>query len=176
MVERYGLQVRLAEVEDAEFILALRTDSRLSRHISATSPDLEQQRDWLRRYKLREAEGKEYYFIIQLNNNPIGTFRLYDIEGDSFVSGSWVFSPDSPAGASILGEIICKEIAYENLGLKHNRGDVRKDNRQVLRYNMSYFPVVTGEDELNVYLEFTRENFEKYKQKHIALCQRLMNR
>jgi len=175
IIERYGLRVRLATVDDAEFILALRTDPRLSRHISPTKPDISVQRDWLQRYKEREAIGKEYYFIIQHKERPIGTFRLYDISGDSFVSGSWVFSPDSPAGASILGEIICKEFAYENLGLKHNHGDVRKDNRQVLRYNLSYNPTITGEDDENVYLEFDKESFYREKEKHIKLCMRVMN-
>jgi len=174
IIERYGLQVRLATIDDAEFILSLRTDDRLARHISTTSPDLSQQRKWLQQYKQREAEGKEYYFIIQHKQRPIGTFRLYDIEGDHFVSGSWVFSPDSPAGASILGEIICKEIAYENLKLNHNRGDVRKDNRQVMRYNLSYHPTITGEDDKNVYMEFDKNIFYKEKEKHISLCEKIM--
>jgi len=174
LVERYGLQVRLAREDDAEFILSLRTDPRLGRHISATAPDIDRQRIWLRDYKLREAEGREFYFIISLEGRPIGTFRLYNIDGDRFESGSWVFDPQSPPGASILGDIICKEIAYDTLGLLHDRGDVRRDNRQVMRYNLSWEPTITGEDEQNVYMEFTKENFNRIKPKHIALCTRVM--
>jgi hypothetical protein len=173
-VERYGLQVRLVNESDAEFILSLRTDSRLGRYISNTSSDIEQQRQWIRAYEQRKENGIEYYFIIQLQGKPIGTFRLYNIEGDKFVSGSWVFSPDSPVGASILGDIICREIAFDDLGLKRDIGDVRKDNKLVLRYNMSYEPIITGEDDLNIYLEISKQNFDKMKLKHIALCCKLM--
>jgi hypothetical protein len=173
-IERYGLQVRLVRFSDAEFIVALRTDPRLSKYISSTSSDIEQQRQWIRNYKQREADGMEYYFIIQLQGKPVGTSRLYDIEGNKFVSGSWVFSPQSPPGASILGGIICKEIAFDVLGLERDIGDVRKSNKRVLRYNMSYEPVITGEDDLNIYLEFSKENFNKHKSKHIEFALKVM--
>src|SRR5574343_1279846 len=41
---------------DAEFIVGLRTDERKSRHLSATSPDVQRQRDWLAAYAGREGE------------------------------------------------------------------------------------------------------------------------
>lgn len=41
--ERYGLKYRLIEVEDAEFIVKLRTNKRLSRYIHSTSNDIAKQ-------------------------------------------------------------------------------------------------------------------------------------
>ena len=38
-LEKYGLEVRFVEEKDAQFILGLRTDSRLGRYISETSLD-----------------------------------------------------------------------------------------------------------------------------------------
>ncbi|MCJ2367251.1 GNAT family N-acetyltransferase, partial [Aeromonas dhakensis] len=69
------ISVRLIDVGDAEFILSLRTDGRLNRHLSQTSSSLEQQRDWIKNYKERESQGDEYYFIIYRNDNneAVGT-------------------------------------------------------------------------------------------------------
>jgi hypothetical protein len=90
------------------------------------------------------------------------------------VSGSWLFSPDSPTGASILGGIICKEIAYEELGLERDFGDTRKNNKRVLRYNMSYEPEIIGEDETTVYFLFSKEKFNKIKLGYIEQCTKIM--
>lgn len=173
-IERYGLQVRLVQIDDAEFIVSLRTDPRLSHHISSTSPDIEQQRQWIIDYKKREEAGIEYYFLIQVDGIPIGTDRIYNIDGNKFMSGSWIFSTEAPIGASVLGGIICKEIAYNELGLERDTADIRKDNKRVIRYNMSYEPTITGEDDLNIYLEFSKEKFNKTKLKHIAQCTKAM--
>jgi hypothetical protein len=173
-LERYGLQVRLVTENDAQFIVDLRTDSRLSKHISITSSDIGKQQQWIQNYKQREEEGEEYYFIIQLDGVPIGTYRLYNIEGDRFTSGSWLFSSESPTGASILGALLCKEIAYNELGLKRDFGDTRKDNKRVLRHNMTFEPVIVGEDELNLYFETPKENFERIKVKYIEQCTKVM--
>ena len=173
-VERYGLQVRLVNEDDAEFIVDLRTNPRLNHYISNTSSDVNKQKEWITNYKKREELGVEYYFIIQLEGIPIGTYRIYNIENNKFVSGSWVFSPDAPVGASILGSIICKEIAYEELNLERDIADVRKDNKRVMRHNMSFEPVVTGEDEENIYLEFSKEKFNQIKLKYISQCTKVM--
>ena len=58
-IHRYGITLRPVEVTDAEFILELRTDKRLGQFLSTTSPDLDQQREWIRGYKKREAVGEE---------------------------------------------------------------------------------------------------------------------
>ena len=62
-IERYGLNVRLVEEKDAGFILSLRTNPKLSRYIHNTDDSLDKQRQWIRDYKKRELEGKDYYFI-----------------------------------------------------------------------------------------------------------------
>ena len=62
-LESYDIHTRLVNEDDAEFIIDLRTDKDLSRYIHDTSPDLDNQIQWIREYKKREAEGKEYYFI-----------------------------------------------------------------------------------------------------------------
>ena len=79
------LVFRDAGVEDAAFIFSLRTDSEKSRFLSAVSNDLADQQAWLVRYaKLTD----QAYFIIEYQNQPIGTVRLYDPQGESFCWGS----------------------------------------------------------------------------------------
>ena len=66
---RYGIDARLVQVDDAEFILGLRTNEKLSRYIHATSNDIEQQKSWMRSYKERESKGEDYYFIYNIIYN-----------------------------------------------------------------------------------------------------------
>ena len=70
-IEKYGLSVRLVNEDDAELIIKLRTDPVLGKYIHATSPDIEQQRAWIRAYKKRESEGLEYYFIFYKDGKPL---------------------------------------------------------------------------------------------------------
>lgn len=62
-LDKYNLQVRFVQEEDAEFITKLRTDVRLSRFIHQIEDDVEGQKKWIRDYKEREALGIDYYFI-----------------------------------------------------------------------------------------------------------------
>ena len=62
-IEKYGLKARLVEEQDAAFILSLRTDPKLSRFLHPTENDEEKQRAYIRGYKEREKQGKDYYFI-----------------------------------------------------------------------------------------------------------------
>ena len=55
-IEKYGCYYRLVEIKDAEFIMSLRTNEKLSRYINETNNKLKDQSDWLKDYKLREAQ------------------------------------------------------------------------------------------------------------------------
>ena len=173
-LERYGLQVRFVEEKDAEFIVTLRTAPRLSKHIHVTSPDVEQQKQWIRNYKLREAQGLDYYFIFSINDKPQGLARIYDITEDTFTQGSWVFSPNAVLGASVLGNIISSEIGFEFLEKKIEYSDARKDNN-THRYVKSFHPEILKTDELSIYYKILPDGFNQGKKKHIELCMKLIN-
>lgn len=173
-LDRYGIHVRLVNEDDAYFIVKLRTDARLGRYIHQTSESVELQRKWIRDYKKREVAGYEYYFVFSFQGMDCGVARLYDIKGVDFVSGSWVFSPNAPVGVSILGSILTKEIAYEFLHLENDYADMRKDNKSVVRFNMSFEPEILREDEENIYVKFDRIKFEQHKTKHINLCMKVL--
>jgi len=172
-LDRYGLQVRLVIEEDAEFIVFLRTDTRLNQHINATSTDIEQQKQWIRNYKLREEQGLDYYFLFLINNKPQGLARIYDITENTFTQGSWIFSPDAVLGASVLGNIISSEIGFEFLEKKIEYSDSRKDTT-THRYVRAFNPEIITTDELNIYYKILPEGFMQGKKKYIDLCMKTM--
>lgn len=169
-LERYGIHVRLVSEADSPFILTLRTDEKLGRFIHATSPDVQQQIEWTRKYKEREKQGEDYYFVFEKpKGNPLGVCRIYDINNDNFTIGSWLFKKDAPVGAAILGDIITREIAFSLFPHSILNFDVRKANLNVNRYQATYKPQIVREDELSYYYTCSKENFEKYKKLHLRM-------
>ena len=67
------LSFRDASLDDAAFILSLRTDTEKSRYLSAVSGDLAAQQARLKRYAQTDQLA---YFIIEYHDVPIGTVRL----------------------------------------------------------------------------------------------------
>ena len=168
--ERYGLHVRFVNETDAEFIVRLRTDEKLSRYIHATSPDVDGQVAWIRQYKQRQAAGEDFYFMFE---KPVGVragvCRIYDIKPGEFTVGSWLFSPEAPIGSAILADIITREIAYELFPDSVHHFDVKRLNTSVNRYNETYKSELIAQDEWTNYYICSKENFEKYKKLHLRM-------
>lgn len=118
-LNKYGLNVRLVEEDDAEFIVKLRTDFKNSKFIHDTDASISKQCEWIKSYKEREEEGREYYFIFSNENYiPVGLYRLYNIHDNTFTGGSWVFINNCNPSYPILASIIAFEIAYKMLNLE----------------------------------------------------------
>lgn len=167
-ITRYGLTLRLVDENDALFIHKLRTDPALGQHLSTTSSDPEDQVRWIRRYKERESDGLEYYFISAAQNGERwGTTRLSEISSSSFELGSWLFDRNAPSGTAIKADIITKEIGFEMLGVKNCTFNVRKENKSVLKYHLLFNPIVVDEDELNIFFMLKLEDFVKSKNRFI---------
>lgn len=165
---RYGITIRLVNESDAAFIVKLRTDPRLGRYINPTKNDIETQIQWIKDYKLREAKSIEYYFVFSIEGNRVGVNRVYEIKENSFVSGSWVFSPDAPLGAAVISNIFMKELIFENTSLTKFYGDVRKKNKQVVKYHKMFSSTFTHEDDINYYFYVTKEDFYNHKNKLLS--------
>ena len=126
------LVFRDAGVEDAAFIFSLRTDSEKSRFLSAVSNDLADQQAWLVRYaKLTD----QAYFIIEYQNQPIGTVRLYDPQGESFCWGSWILHNNRPNNAAMESALMIYSYAIDHLGFRAAHFDVRKENVRVWKFH-----------------------------------------
>lgn len=170
-IKKYDIRVRFVNKSDASFILALRTDPQLGRFISETSSEIGQQIKWLENYKLREKEGKEYYFIYYYKEEPMGVNRIYNInfEKKEAVGGSFVFKKRCLLELPVLATLIQLDIAFNLLGIDKILGDIRKGNQKVVKFHKILKVHFTGEDEQNLYYEYDRDTFNKTKAKLEAL-------
>lgn len=146
------LNFRDAKPDDAAFILSLRTDEKKSRYLSATSPDVAQQRAWLERYA--PDDSQVYFLITSTEGKPVGTVRLYDQRGDSFCWGSWIKSDEAPSGFGIESALMVYEYGLA-LGFKRAHFEVRKGNSGVTAFHERFGAVVVSEDEENFYYEMS---------------------
>jgi RimJ/RimL family protein N-acetyltransferase len=137
------LTFRDALREDAQFIFGLRNDPIKSRYLSATSPQLQDQYAWLEAY---EKKTDQAYFIIEYDNNPIGTVRLYDQQGNSFCWGSWILIDSRPTHAAMESALMVYSYAITDLGFSAAHFDVRKENDKVWKFHERFGAVKIREE------------------------------
>jgi RimJ/RimL family protein N-acetyltransferase len=160
--------LREVSIEDAEFIVKLRTDPAKSKFISETSANLSRQIDFLNKYRLSETD---FYFIIcNHDGSAIGTIRIYDVRGESFCWGSWMLISNAPRNAAIESALLVYEYAFFALHYKRAHFDVRKDNESVVGFHKRFGAQVVNEDHLNYYFNF---EFDTYLQTRNKYCRYL---
>lgn len=173
--KRYGLTYRFVNEGDAEFIYKLRTDPELSKYIHDVQGGVEGQVQWIRNYKQREAEGKEYYLIFYKESKPVGLNRLYSFHDTTYTGGSWVMVPNSPMEVVLAVPLIIREIAFEELGMtfEDNYDATHVDNKKVIKFNKMFgckiykhFMDVKGE---YVAMSLTKEDFEANKPRLVSM-------
>jgi hypothetical protein len=162
---KYGLTVRLVEESDAEFIFNLRSDPELSAYLQKIPSELGLQVDWLREYKKRERQGKEYYFIYFAKSRPIGLYRMANVQEDSFMGASLVFKKDSPAGAPLLASLILFFIGFEILDKSVHFGDGLKENSRTIKLQQYLGFDFIHEDSTYFYTLLSKRGYYLVKQK-----------
>jgi len=163
----FGLDVRLVREEDAEFILSLRTDERLTKNIHRTENDLSKHLEWFRKYKIREQEGRDYYFIYLKNGKPIGLNRIYNIHEYYGTPGSWLCRSDNDSNVSLATYFFAREIQFQMLGLDLLVYDVRKANKKVWKMHKMLGAIQVGESDIDYY--FTMNKADYYAKRDIVL-------
>jgi RimJ/RimL family protein N-acetyltransferase len=149
-----SLMFRNAVPDDAEFILSLRTDPEKSRYLSAVSPDVQRQRDWLAAY--RDGTGQAY-FIIHHDGSAIGTIRLYDARGDSFCWGSWMLADQRPKHAAVESALMVYAYAIDHLDFRRSHFDVRRDNAKVIAFHERMGAERTSADDHDIFFRMSGE-------------------
>ncbi|MCG3713221.1 GNAT family N-acetyltransferase [Aliarcobacter butzleri] len=158
--------LRFVEEFDAQFILDLRTKEK-AKYLSKTDNNLDNQINWIKNYKNREKDGKEFYFVIEnKENEKIGLVRAYNIEDNSATSGSWIMLDGVKTEATLEGVLLLYEFILEYLGKEKIFFDVRKDNKKVWRFHKSYGAVQIDEDELDYFFEFSKDSFKLMKKEY----------
>lgn len=148
------LQFRDATVDDAEFILGLRTDEKKGRYLSSTTADVASQQAWLQRYA---GDDSQVYFIIcTLDGAPVGTVRLYDQRGDSFCWGSWIKSDAAPRSFGVESALMVYDFALQ-LGFRRAHFDVRRENASVIQFHERMGAQQVGATGADVLFEMSNE-------------------
>lgn len=153
-VQGKTLVFRDAAVDDAEFILGLRTDELKSRHLSRTSGALADQQAWLAGYAQRDGEA--YFVIESLAGEKLGTVRLYDAQGDSFCWGSWILSDAAPSSAAIESALMVYAYALDTLGFTNAHFQVNLANERVCAFHERFGAQRVSQDDVEI--EYTLAN------------------
>jgi hypothetical protein len=168
-LDRYGLHARLVREEDVDFILKLRTNKELTKHIHSTDDDREKQIEWLRAYKQREAEGNEYYFIFFYQGEPVGLNRMSSRSELYAVSGSWLCKPGIEPWIPIAVNFLFNDIVFEVLKIQLVVCDVRKTNKKVYKYHVMIGDVKVHESEIDHFFYRTEKTFTPKRDKLVKL-------
>lgn len=151
------VNLREVKVEDADFILRLRCDEKKSQFLHKTEYDLPKQEAYIKHYF--EIPDEWYFIAEDKNGEPIGTYRIYDVQDDSFCIGSWLMVDGVTAEQSFETDYLVRMYGFNNLGFNKIHFDVRKGNKKVWRYHMSLGAIKTGETELDFLWELKKEDY-----------------
>jgi len=159
------IRLRLIEPSDAEFVLSLRLDKRYNQFLSTVAADIQAQQKWIEKYKSDEANGIQFYFIIErIDGMPCGTIRVYDLKADSFCWGSWILNESKTRFAALESAFLIYEFGFGSLGFSKSHFDVMKGNERVIRFHQKMGAKLTGEDSDNYYFEITQESVNACKE------------
>lgn len=158
-MERYGLKVRLATEQDTDFIMSLRTNKELTKFIHKTENDVQKHLSWFGKYKEREAEARDYYFIYYKEGKPIGLNRIYNVFEYYGTIGSWLCSPDNETEVSLATHFFLHDIIFEVMNLDFTVFDVRKANKHVWKLHKQTGAQNVGESEIDYYFVTTKKDY-----------------
>ena len=152
-----------ATINDAEFILSLRTDIIKSKFLSQTENDLEKQIKWLEFYT---KDNSQIYFIIKdFELNTVGTVRLYDQQASSFCWGSWIIKDKSPSFYAIESALMVYIFA-KSLGFTESHCDVRKENISVWKFHERFGAIRQSETSQDFFYKidslYIKNSLDKY--------------
>lgn len=153
------IQLTSSLPEDAEFILSLRLNPLLNKHLNATSPNVADQENWL---KMVYDKAGDYNFTIKdMEGKALGVVAIYQIDEEqkTFNWGRWIIHPDAPMYTALESTILVYHIAFNLLGLEKALSDVRIENKNVVKFHLSYGARIYRESELDIFYEFHKSQF-----------------
>ena len=162
-----NLNLRTVAIEDAEFIYNMRQNQNKTKYLSRVTGTVESQKEWIKNYKQREEEKKEFYFVIESKDKrKLGLVRMYDFQDNSFCWGSWLIKEDAPKSTAIESALQIYEFGFYSLGFEKSHFDVRKENDKVIAFHQRFGAKIVDEDELNYFFNFEKSDYEIIKEKY----------
>lgn len=167
-----SIRLRLIEVADAEFVLGLRLDETYNKFLSPVTPNIENQIQWIKSYKVKETAGEEFYFIIErLDGVRCGTVRIYDIENSHFTWGSWILNNKKTRFSAIESALMVYKFGFEMMDFDKSVFEVIKENEKVISFHEKFGAKRTGEDNINIYFELTKPDFKSRLPYFVSILQ-----
>jgi len=165
----YGknINMRTVEMEDAPFVYTMRQVASKTRYLSKVIGTVDDQKAWIKSYKQREEQRKEFYFVVaSKENEKLGLVRMYDFKDDSFCWGSWLIKEHAPKSTAIESALQIYEFGFYGLGFEKSHFDVRKGNDKVIAFHQRFGAKVVSEDELDYFFNFEKSDYEITKEKY----------
>lgn len=151
------IQLRAATLDDAEFILSLRLDPTLNKYLHATDNSIESQKTWMLNQQKKEGD---YYFIIESKEGELlGVVGVYDIVGNTFNWGRWIIKKSAPMYTSVESTILVYYFAFYILNLDTALSEVMIENKNVIKFHLSYQCQIYKETDDVMYYKFLKENY-----------------
>ena len=171
IIKGKNIILRTVEIVDAKFIFEMRQNEAKTKYLSKVSGDIETQIEWIEKYKTREKENKEYYFVIETKSREkLGLVRMYDFkiidQKKSFCWGSWIIKDGAPKTTAIESALQIYEFGFKKQNFDMSHFDVRKGNDKVIAFHKRFGAKNISEDELNYYFYFFKEDYEKTREKY----------
>ena len=164
------LALRLIRPEDADYAYELRTNPAYNTYLSAVRGTIEDQRLWISAYKIREAAGEEYYYVIERldDGRPCGLVRIYDIENDHFTWGSWILDVNKPAKAALESAVLSFDFGFSLPGMNYALIDVRRANIHAEKFYRRFGMIELGSDTQDIFFTYPREFFLRDRATHFT--------
>lgn len=180
---RYRL--RPVSMDDARFIVELRTDPLLNRYLHEVSPRVEDQLAWLERYFLRP---NDYYFIVEDadSGEPHGAIGIYEIDRDAASAqwGRWVLKRGSMA--ALESAWLIYEAGFSRLRLASISSRTLVENPRVVSFHDSFGAsrvgvleghfLVHGEHRAAIEHRIQARDWPALRSRHYSIVSRLARR
>ncbi|MGI9462197.1 MAG: hypothetical protein ACR2NY_06465 [Alphaproteobacteria bacterium] len=154
--------IRSVRIDDAEFILSLRTDKTLTQYLHQVDDDIDKQILFI-----KNDTKKNYYFISEdLSGNRYGTIRVTNIRENSFTISSWLTGKNAPMGLSVTAMLLSYDFGFFNLNKGYNFFNVRKNNISVANFHKIFGDTIIDEDEQNYYYILHKSEYIKIRDKY----------
>lgn len=118
------VDLRAVNEDDAEFILNIRQDPALTKYLPRLDIPVDAQKEWIKSQIKRK--GDYYFIVISHSDGPIGTIRVYNINGKSGETGSLAIRGKS--FENIEAKLLCDTFAFNTLNLTITHNIIKKEN------------------------------------------------
>ena len=167
LISGKNINMRTVELNDADFIYDMRQNQSKTKYLSKVNGTVEDQKKWINQYKDREAEKKEFYFILESKEcEKFGLVRMYDFKDQSFCWGSWLIKDNAPKSTAIESALQIYEFGFYELGFNQSHFDVRIGNDKVIAFHQRFGANIIDKDDLDYFFVFKKEDYENIREKY----------